>query len=76
MLYMETCLYVILTWSNDLITKEQFLNYRKVQMRGNYNMITYAVAAMKEIGLSRNEYIDILKNYSKYMVKFNINKYG
>ena len=55
-----------------MITKEQFLSYRNVQMKGEYNMITDAGEVMEEIGLSRNEYMDILMNYGKYMVEFNV----
>ena len=55
-----------------MVTKEKFLRYRKVQMKGKYNMITEALAACKEMGCSWDDYLDILENYGKYMNEFNI----
>ena len=49
-----------------MITKEKFLAYYRVQMGGRYNMIMEATPAMKDAGLTREEYFDIIKNYGKY----------
>ena len=49
-----------------MITKEKFLAYYRVQMGGQYNMIMEATPAMKDAGLTREEYFNIIKNYGKY----------
>ena len=50
----------------DDITKQEFEAYVLVQMSGQYNMIMEATSAMKDAGLTREEYFDIIKNYGKY----------
>ena len=55
-----------------MITEEHFKAFRQVQNEGDYNMIMDAEAAAREIGVTRTEYLDILKNYGKYMNQFNI----
>jgi len=49
-----------------MITKQKFLAYYRVQMGGRYNMIMEATQAMKDAGLTREEYFNIIKNYNKY----------
>jgi len=49
-----------------MITKEKFLSYYRVQMGGRYNMIMDATSAMKDAGLTKEEYFNIIKNYGKY----------
>jgi hypothetical protein len=49
-----------------MITKQKFLAYYRVQMGGRYNMIMEATPAMKDAGLTREEYFNIIKNYNKY----------
>ena len=49
-----------------MITKQKFLAYYRVQMSGQYNMIMDATPAMKDAGLTREEYFNIIKNYRKY----------
>ena len=49
-----------------MITKEKFLAYYRVQMGGKYNMIMEATPAMKDAGLTIEEYFNIIKNYNKY----------
>ena len=49
-----------------MITKEKFLAYYRVQMDGKYNMIMEATLAMKDAGLTKEEYFNIIKNYKKY----------
>lgn len=49
-----------------IITKEKFLAYYQVQKSGKYNMIMEATPAMKDAGLTREEYFNIIKNYGKY----------
>ena len=53
-----------------MITKEKFLAYYRVQMSGQYNMIIEATSAMKNAGLTRDEYFDIIKNYEDYYCKY------
>lgn len=53
-----------------MVTKEIFKKYVKVQMSGEYNMIMEANAASKKVGCTWSDYLDILRNYSKYMVEF------
>ena len=40
--------------------------YLKVQKEGKYNMFTEATKAAKAAKLKIDEYMDILRNYSKY----------
>ena len=49
-----------------MITKQKFLAYYRVQMGSQYNMIMEATSAMKDAGLTREEYFNIIKNYGKY----------
>ena len=35
-------------------------------MGGRYNMIMEAASAMKDAGLTKEEYFNIIKNYKKY----------
>lgn len=54
-----------------MVTKKKFLAYVRVQMAGNFNMITDAALVMDIIGVSRREYSDILRNYERYKNLFN-----
>ena len=51
------------------ITKEQFKEYKDVQESGDYNMFDPRAREMTD--LSREQWIEIIKNYSKLL-----NKYG
>ena len=53
-----------------MITKEKFLAYYRVQMSGTYNMIMEAKYAMADAGLTKDEYFDIINNYSKYLTEY------
>ena len=53
-----------------MITKEDFLKYYEVQGIGDYNMITDAAEVMQITGLSKEQYIDIITNYTKYYNKY------
>ena len=55
-----------------MVTKEIFQKYVKVQLDGNYNMVIDGIAISRMIGCSWADYTDILRNYTKYMVEFNI----
>lgn len=55
-----------------MVTKEKFEAYRKIQLEGNYNMVMDAEIVRKKMGIPITEYVDILKNYGKYIVEFNI----
>lgn len=48
------------------ITKEMFLRYEKVRLSGKYNMIMDSEAARTEAYLSKEEYLEIIKQYSVY----------
>ena len=53
------------------ITKEKFQAYLAVQKSGITNM--FAVNTVIELsGLTKEECLDIMKNYSKYQKEFNI----
>jgi len=51
-----------------MVTKEQFKAYRRVQELGHYNMLD--PRAIKETGLDKETYFEIIKNYSKYYNKY------
>jgi len=53
-----------------MITKDKFLKYYKVQMSGKYNMIMDAAQVQKETQLTKDEYMEIIKNYSIYKSKY------
>ncbi len=54
----------------EKVTKEDFLAYREVQFSGVTNMFDVEVVS-KLSGLSRDQIIDIMKNYSVYKEKWN-----
>jgi len=43
---------------------QHFKAYRKVQESGRYNMMADANAAMQDAGLTRDEYMFVIRNYS------------
>lgn len=47
-----------------MVTKEQFEAYKAVQHLGHYNMLSKD--AMKETGLPKDVYFEIIMNYGKY----------
>lgn len=51
-----------------MVTKEQFAAYRKVQNEGKYNM--FDQRAIQATGLSKEVYMDIIQNFSKYLEKY------
>ena len=51
------------------ISKEKFNDYRKVQYSGVINMFDINNGC-KLSGLTRDEYIEIMKNYSKLREKY------
>ena len=52
----------------DNITKEQFEEYRSVQDSGMYNM--FDPRARECTSLSKEEWIEIIKNYPKLLEKY------
>lgn len=52
------------------ITKEMFLRYEKVRLSGKYNMIMDSETARIEACLSKEEYLEIIKQYSVYKKMF------
>ena len=50
------------------ITREDFMKYYDVQMGGEYNMLDEH--ALKLTGLSKEKYLNIIKNYNEYYNKF------
>lgn len=54
----------------DNITKEEFLAYEAVRVKGNWNMFTEARFAAAEAGLSFEKYAEILFNYSELRKKY------
>ena len=53
---------------NIEITREDFMKYYDVQMGGVYNM--WDERALKLTELSKEKYLNIIKNYSEYYNKF------
>lgn len=53
---------------NITITREDFMKYYDVQMGGVYNM--WDERALKLTGLTKEKYLNIIKNYSEYYNKF------
>ena len=53
---------------NIEITREDFMKYYDVQMSGAYNMLDER--ALKLTGLSKEKYLNIIKNYNEYYNKF------
>ena len=47
------------------ITRKDFLEYKKVQKSGKYNMFMDARDVMDETGLNKDKYFKILQEYSK-----------
>ena len=47
------------------ITRKDFLEYKKVQKSGKYNMFMDARDVMDEIDLTKEQYFKILKEYRK-----------
>ena len=52
------------------ITEAMFKRYLRVQHSGKYNMIMEAHHAMLMASLTREEYMDIIKNYEAYYRKW------
>lgn len=48
-----------------MITKEKFEAFTKMQATGKFNMANIGISSAI-CGLSKEDYIDILHNYSKY----------
>lgn len=49
---------------------EMYKRYEQVRLGGKYNMITEAVDAMKEAGLTQDEYLTVIHNYSEFRDKY------
>ncbi len=52
-----------MTVQTDHISKETFHEFCEIQRSGRYNMVDNAVAT--ELGISRNEHMQILSDYEK-----------
>ena len=52
-----------------MVTKEQFLSYEDVRQSGVTNMFAWKVVA-DLTGLTKDEIVDIMKNYSEYSDKW------
>ncbi|MCR5312163.1 MAG: hypothetical protein K6E54_00670 [Bacteroidaceae bacterium] len=57
--------------STPKITKEMFKKYVKKQASGDCNMLSKEVE--NDCNLSKEEHMEIIKNYNKYVQKFGIN---
>ena len=55
----------------DNYLKECFIKYEKVRQSGKYNMITESSKAAKKAGLSIQDYMNVIRNYTTLH-----NKYG
>jgi hypothetical protein len=54
--------------TNNTITKEQFAEYVSVQMEGMFNMFDPRAREMTD--LSREQWLDIIKNYDDLSEKY------
>ena len=50
------------------ITKEEFKEFKRVQLSGMYNM--FDPEAIRESGLDKDKYLNIMKNYSELDEKY------
>ena len=50
------------------ITKEEFQEFKRVQLSGMYNM--FDPQAIRESGLDKDTYLKIMKNYSELDEKY------
>ena len=50
--------------------KKMFEAYEKVRKEGEYNMILNATGAMNAAGLDRDEYFDVVNNYTDLCAKY------
>lgn len=51
------------------IAKAKFIAFESLRVKGSINMLDIEQGT-KLTGLTKNEYIDIIRNYSKYCKKF------
>ena len=51
-------------------TKEQFLAYKAIREEGLFNMIMDANVVMDLLDLTKEQYLEIIKNYSSYYKQF------
>jgi len=60
-----------------MINKEKFDAYVKVQMSGKTNMWDVnTVCRLSRFKLTRDDCLDIMKNYSKYKIDFSKDNFG
>ena len=52
------------------ITRKQFLQYERVGQSGKWNMVTDATQALRETGLSLEQYVYIIRNYKELFEKY------
>lgn len=53
-----------------MVTKEMFLKYEELRNSGMYNMIIDDSTVMNIMNISKNDYYDIIHNYSEYEKQF------
>ena len=53
-----------------MVTKENFLNYEKARLSGEYNMFMDATQVMNDYNIPADAYKDILLHYSDYYRKW------
>ena len=53
---------------------EMFERYERVRKSGKYNMITEAVPAMQEAGLTQDEYLTVMNHYSDFKAEYEAHK--
>jgi len=57
--------YIVMGYMRMSISKESFLKYEELRLSGATNMFAVNIV-MKATGLTKEEVIDIMKNYTKY----------
>lgn len=56
--------------SKNMVTETDFLAYEEARKSGKYNMVLDAYAVMKDYGIEKSVYINIITNYGKYAQKY------
>lgn len=52
------------------ITRKQFLQYERVRQSGKWNMVTDATQALRETGLTLEQYVCIIRNYRELLEQY------
>tara|TARA_R110002051_G_scaffold874_1_gene4186 strand:+ start:7564 stop:7785 length:222 start_codon:yes stop_codon:yes gene_type:complete len=59
---------IVTPTSNDLVSKEDFQAFVRVQDSGDFNMMS--PEARQQTSLSKSKWLDIIRNYDQYHNKY------